>query len=99
MKFLSRKGQAFVWLEILAAIFVVGLFYVVWSWVLYGQVKALIMPQINTLNSSTLNTTGMQSTINIIDIVWQYWPLIIIFGLILYGIVAAQKREPHEYYA
>ena len=98
MRLTKRKGVMIVWLEILVAIFVIGLFYVLFSYVIYGQLKPLIIPQLNALNSTTLNTTGMQQTINMIDMVWTWWPLILICGLIVYGFVASQKREPDQYY-
>jgi hypothetical protein len=88
---------AFTWLEILSAIFVISLFYILWSYVLYGNVKAMIMPKINALDcSGTLNCTQMLNTINVIDMVWQYWPLILIFGLIVYGFVSSMRRDPNE---
>jgi len=86
---------ATVWLEILAGIFIVGLVYIVFSYVLYGQITTVIYPKISEINetSSGVNKTAIQNTINIINVVWMLWPLIFIFGLILYGIVRSQKRE------
>lgn len=89
------KGVAIIWLEILAGIFVIGLAYVIMSYILYGQITTFIYPKIEAINESesSVNKTALISTINIINLVWQLWPLILIFGLLFYGIVRAQKRE------
>ena len=89
------KGIATVWLEVLAGIFVVGLVYIIMSYVLYGQITPVIYPKLAAINEtvSGVNVTAMQTTINIINVVWIVWPLIFIFGLIFWGIVRSQKRE------
>jgi len=91
------KGTAIIWLNILAGIFFVALVYIIWSQVIYVYIKPIVVPAIENMNG-TYNTTSALNTIALIDIVWQYWPLILIFGLILYGFVAAQRREPDQYY-
>ncbi len=84
---------AIVWIQILVALFVIGTVYIIFSWVLYGSPGLYTM-----VNASTINDTRAQSTLNILSITWQYWPLPFVVGLILWGIVSSQKREPDSYY-
>ena len=88
---------AYIWLNILVGIFVISLFYMIFSQVLYVHIQPLILPQLQNL-SAPVNSTQVRATLDLIEFVWQYWPLILIFGLIIYGIVASQKREPDYYY-
>ena len=56
-------------------------------------------PAYNALTvTNTTDTTQAVETLHIIEVVWKWWPLILIFGLIAAGFVASQKKEPDEYY-
>jgi len=89
------KGVAVVWLQCLIGIFIVGIVYTVFTYVLYGNITPALYPSIEAINgtSSMVNTTQMNNTINIINMVWYVWPLMFIFGLIFWAFVASQKRE------
>lgn len=88
----KRKGIITVWMEILIGLFVIALVYLVFSEVIYVYLR----PTVITALGNATNTTQALNTISIIDMAWQYWPLILIGGLFLFGIVAAQRREPNE---
>lgn len=88
------KGTVIVWLQVLFGIFIIGAVYIIFSYVLYSDVAGIA----NIVNTSTINSTQAQSTISIVSTVWRWWPLPLIVGLIIYGIVASQRREPDSYY-
>lgn len=94
----SKKGVAIVWMQVLLGIFVIGFAYLIFSWILYGNsgIETIV---INGLQNSTANTTRALQAIGFIDIIWQVWPFILIFGLILWGVVASQRRDPNDYYS
>lgn len=94
----KRKGVAYVWFYILISIFFIGVVYTIQTQILYVYLQPIIVPSIEAMqNSTTFNSTGAITSINTLNIVWQYWPFFFIFGLLLYGFVAGQKREPSEY--
>lgn len=88
------KGSAIKWLEILIAIFVISLFYLLFSQVIYQYVRPSVVAG---LSAPGINNTSAATTLAIIDTVWQYWPLILIFGMILVGVVYSLRRDPDEY--
>jgi len=95
------KGIAVVWLQAMIGIFIVSLVYIMFSYVLYGQITPAIYPGIEAINStsSMVNLTQMNATINLINVVWMMWPLLFIFGLILWAFAASQKREYQTQFA
>jgi len=95
----NNKGVVMVWLMILAGIFLIGMFYLIFTNVLYVHVSPVLRPEINALNETTaFNKTQALATYDLIHTIWRWWPLVLIFGLIFYGVVASQRREPDQYY-
>lgn len=90
--------SALVWLQIVGGIILVSLLYLIGTQIIYVYVQPAIKPSILAVNSTAFNTTSAINTMNLIDNVWAYIPLILIFGLLAYGFVAAQRREPDEVY-
>jgi hypothetical protein len=89
------KGSAYVYLVVMVMIFVVMLVYNIFSYPL-SALEPNIKDYINQTVNETNSTAGSSAlyTINIIDLVWKYWPLLLIFFLMIWAFVAAQKREP-----
>lgn len=56
-----------------------------------------ITPLINATNSSV--TADALNTIDIIGNVWKYWPILLILGLVIWGLIASQRQEPLYGYA
>ena len=50
-----------------------------------------------SIQNASSNVTLALNAIETVRTVWYYWPLILIFGLLAYGFVAAQRREPDEF--
>jgi len=79
---------------IIAGIFVVGLWYLIFSYILYNQIQSFVNPSIA---NSSVNTTGVQNSLSLLQTTWTYWPLIFLIGMVVFGLYAAQKREIGEY--
>lgn len=90
------KGSAMVWAMVLIGLFVISLMWILFSQVIYGYVQPDVYTALTVGN--TTDTTGAVATMNIIEMVWYTWPLILIFGLLFVGIVHSQRREPDQYY-
>ena len=87
------KGSLYVWFVVLAVIFVTGLI-----WTLMSQVYLInFFPVTETLLTDH-NLTDAQSTLSTIEMIWNYWPLILIIGMLLWAFVSVQKKEPDTYY-
>lgn len=59
----------------------------------YATVKQVIIDQADETTRAHLS-----NVISIADAVWSYFPLILLFGVILWAVVQSMRREPHEYY-
>jgi len=88
MKHLSKckRGSVFAWVTITVAVFIVGLLYMI-----------LTQPviEIQKATNSTLNDEDYASTYNSVIMVWKYWPLIMLLGLIIVGIIISIRKEPY----
>jgi len=81
---------AAIWIKAIAFLFVVGIIYIVFG-TLYSETR------INTENLTQIQEA--QDTLNWLDIIWKYWPLFLIFGVLLWAFLASQRREPGwDYY-
>lgn len=82
---LPKKGSAaYVFIVLLASLFVIGLIYVVMARpfdIIYTSLYSNI-------------TSDMQPTAQKIRSVWIMYPMIVIFGLIVWAIISTLKREP-----
>jgi hypothetical protein len=83
----------------LFGIVIVGVLYIIFSNILYGQITPLIYPSIAAINSTTsgVNTTQLATTLNLINTVWMAFPLVFILGLILWAFMASQRPQPVVY--
>ena len=90
------KGSAVVWAMILIGIFSVTLLYIIFSQVIYVNIQPNVHAALTSTN--TTDTTQAVQSMAILEMVWKWWPLILVFGLIFAGIVSSQRREPDEYY-
>lgn len=86
-----KKGDAFVFLVVIFSIFVVGLFYVVMA-----QSNDLAYTSINSsvggLDKRAENTNLMMNSI------WQWLPVIIFIGFILWAIVNSIRSKDYGTY-
>ena len=88
------KGSAYVWFVILALMFAVILVYNVFS-----ETLSIVSPEVRTfINNTNSSMAGnATATLDTVEVVWRYWPLFFILGLLIWGIVASQRQEPVYY--
>jgi hypothetical protein len=93
------KGIMYVWINILLALFIFGLAYTIFSWILFGQIATRFYSQIAAIDStaSGINQTVLSNTITVTNLVWYCVPLIFLFLLFIYGILASQKQNYDTY--
>jgi len=86
----KHKGMVYTWIVVLAAIFIVSC-----AWIIMSQ---MYVPNIFPEYGEQLDAfPETQTTYNTIVNVWNYWPLIFIFGLIAWAFARSQKREYDSY--
>ena len=91
---MRNKGVAVVWIVVLVAIFVFVMLYN-----LFSQVYIVdIFPTLEeTIQNASINETYKQKvleTTSNVKQVWLYLPWVFIVGLIIYALVASQRKEP-----
>lgn len=87
------KGSAYAWIVVLIMIFA-GSFL----WIIFSQVLVVnVFPDTIEMMEDANQTQSVEVAENIQN-VWDYWPLILIGGLIIYGVVSSLKKEPDTYY-
>jgi len=79
---MKRRGVAYTWIVILFTLFVIALLYIIFS------------PVINELLGFAAEHNVPTQNVAIIEKSWYWFPIVLIFGLFIYGIIRAQKREP-----
>lgn len=86
------KGVAYAWIMITVLVFVVG-----FMWVIFSEIYSEhLFP---TFETHLMSNNDTKETFTYIKNVWSYWPIILIFGLIVYGIISALRREPYSQYS
>ena len=81
------KGVLYAWIMITATVFLVG-----FLWIIFSQINEPIFDEFGPslqANEDTANT--YDSIVN----TWANWPMLLIFGLIVFGLVAALRKEPN----
>ena len=81
------KGSAAAWLIGLIIIFVA-----IFVWIIFSYVNTVILfPFANTMLA---NHSNASQTLDIIENAWNYWPVLLIFGVIMAMFIAVLKKEP-----
>ena len=91
---MNNKGSAVAWLLFLALMFCFILIYNVFSPALSS---AELMAE--SLVNETVgggSTMGIQAneTFDVLGIVWKYWPLMLLAGLLLWAMLSSMRYEP-----
>ena len=91
---MRNKGVAVVWIVVLVAIFVFVMLYNLFSQVYIAD----IFPTLEeTIQNASINETYKQKVLETssnVKQVWLYLPWVFIVGLIIYALVASQRKEP-----
>lgn len=82
---MNKHGSVFAWVTVTAAVFAIAILYMI-----------LTQPvvSIQTATNGTLDDANYAQTYNTVILVWKYWPVILLVGLIIVGIIASLKQEP-----
>ena len=90
----KSKGVAVVWIVILVSIFVFVILYNLFSQVYVADVFPTTEEIIQNADiNETYKQKVLETTSNVKQ-VWLYLPWVFIVGLIIYGLVASQRKEP-----
>ena len=81
----NKRGSAFVWLIVMFSIFTIGLIYMIMS-----QPIRVVQDATN----STLNDPDYAQSYNTTIMAWKYSPILLIIGLMIWGIISSLKKEP-----
>ena len=85
----SKKGSIWAWFMITFAVFSIAILYMILT-------KPII--EIQQATNDTLNDTDYAQTYNRVIVVWKYWPIVMLLGLIILGIMMSLKKEPYTGY-
>jgi len=85
-----KKGSLGYWLILLAFGWITTILWIIFTTITVEHFYPWALTQINNTNS----TAVLQHTVNY----WNYWPLLLMFGLTLAAIIASTKREPGDAY-
>jgi len=88
------KGIAALWLQILFSIGIFGILYIIMSQVIFGNITPALYPQFQLINDteSMVNKTAMFASINFLTLIWEVLPFIFILGMLLYAMLASQRK-------
>lgn len=85
----DKKGSVWAWFVITFAVFTIAIVYMIMS-------KPVI--EIQKATNETLDDPDYAGTYNKVIVVWKYWPLVFLIGLIMMGIMISLKKEPYTGY-
>ena len=86
------KGSMYAWIIITVLVFVVGFIWIILSQVYNGTLFPEFEDELMANEDTAQTFTYIKNT-------WAYWPVILIFGLILYGMISALRKEPYSQYS
>ena len=79
---------------ILAWIIILGIFFLVlFLYPTFSTIVADLDKQVRNI-SEVSNSTDATGALDINATIWQYWPFLLAFGLILWAFYVSTKREP-----
>lgn len=85
----NKKASIWGWFMITVAVFVIAILYMILT-------KPVI--EIQKATNDTLNDSDYATTYNQVITVWKYWPIVMLLGLIILGIMMSLKKEPYTGY-
>ena len=76
--------------------FVLGVIILGFLMVLYVSADYAYDTTLYPHAQTAITDTDAQKTVALINIIWTYFPLVMIFAFLIFMIVRAQKRNPYE---
>jgi len=87
------RGNVYAWVVILGMLFFTIQIWIIFSQIYSGHFWPWAEDQFDELNMTTEKTT-----LTHLQNYWNYWPLVFIGGLTIYGIASSLKKEPESAY-
>jgi len=94
LNFKKKKGSAFIWLVSLLAIFAIGTMYIIFAQP-FGQIFTSVNESLSAIPASK-QQVDFQPTLSKIVTIWKFWPLLFIFGMILWAVFWSIRRSPEN---
>lgn len=88
------SGTLYAWITILAIVWIATLLWIIFTQVNVGHIIPWAEEQFDDLN-----LTDEAVTLDNLQNYWNYWPLLLVVGLTVYGIASSLKREPEGGYS
>jgi hypothetical protein len=86
---MDKRGSVWAWFVVTISVFIIAIVYMIMT-------KPII--EIQKVTNETLNDSDYASTYNRVITVWKYWPIVMLLGLILVGVMYSIKKEPYTGY-
>lgn len=86
---MNKKASVWGWFMITVAVFVIAILYMILT-------KPII--EIQKATNETLADPDYADSYNKVIVVWKYWPIVMLIGLIILGIMMSLKKEPYTGY-
>lgn len=84
----NKKGNAFAWISAIGTLFLVAIVYVIMTKP-FEHIYSI---------TSAANFTGYETTRQLLQTTWQWWPVIILFSVILFLFVQTLRRDTYGGY-
>ena len=88
LKLKNKKGSAYVWLYVLLGLFIISIIYLIMT-------PAWIQTYNFTQEHMTVST--YDGTFQKLETFWWAFPVLLIVGLIIWGIVSSLRRDPNYF--
>lgn len=89
----DQSGLAYAAITALTSLIIIAIIWNVMSPTMQNEVFDYAQDELQADN----NFTDLEDTYNLIDFVWQYWPLILIISVVLYLFLASQRPGASPY--
>lgn len=89
---MGKKGVFWIWLQALVTIGIISIIYLIFNQILYSSQG--IYPIVNTsMYSSNINTTAAITSMEKVKAIFDYWPVLLIIGVLIWAFARSQKEE------
>jgi hypothetical protein len=85
---MNKKANAYAWISAIGTLFIVAIAYLVFT-----QPIELIFA-----STAAANFTGYTTTRNLLQTTWQWWPALVLLGVILFVFVQTLRRDTYGGY-
>jgi len=86
---LNKRGDIYIWAITIISILLVAFFWL-FGYYVFEYVYEIFF---NVTRDSNLDTTGMEETHNVLTILWNYLPIIMIISLFMSAIIYVLRRH------